>query len=210
MKTRLIITVLAALTAATTGCRTIKPEAPEKAPAPAAVVPAPQERNTMILIKTSHGDIKAELFAKEAPDSVKNFLQYVTDKHFDGTIFHRVMPGFMIQGGGFSADFRQKATRAPVKNEAGNGLKNKRGTLALARTSDVHSATSQFFINLVDNGFLDFKNASDAGFGYCVFGKVTEGMDVVDKIATVKTGQRGPHGDVPVDNVVIQSIAQID
>ena len=162
----------------------------------------------MITIKTSMGEIKAELFETEAPETVKNFLRYVDSKHFDGTIFHRVIPGFMIQGGGFTYDFKQKPTKSPVTNEAGNGLKNQRGTLAMARTSDVNSATAQFFINLVDNGFLDHKAKTPQGFGYCVFGKVTEGMDVVDRIAAVDTGIRGHFENVPEENVMINSIEQ--
>ncbi|OGV68970.1 MAG: peptidylprolyl isomerase [Lentisphaerae bacterium RIFOXYA12_FULL_48_11] len=162
----------------------------------------------MITIKTSMGEIKAELFETEAPETVKNFLRYVDSKHFDGTIFHRVIPGFMIQGGGFTYDFKQKPTKSPVTNEAANGLKNQRGTLAMARTSDVNSATAQFFINLVDNGFLDHKAKTPQGFGYCVFGKVTEGMDVVDRIAAVDTGIRGHFENVPEENVMINSIEQ--
>ncbi|MDD4872694.1 MAG: peptidylprolyl isomerase [Kiritimatiellae bacterium] len=160
----------------------------------------------MIIIKTSMGDIKAELFDEKAPETVKNFLGYVDNKHFDGTIFHRVIPGFMIQGGGFTYDFKQKPTRTPVVNEAGNGLKNQRGTLAMARTSDINSATAQFFINLIDNSFLDHRDKTNQGFGYCVFGKVTEGMEVVDRIAGVSTGVRGHHENVPTTNVVIHSI----
>lgn len=152
------------------------------------------------------GDIKAELFDEKAPETVKNFLGYVDNKHFDGTIFHRVIPGFMIQGGGFTYDFKQKPTRTPVVNEAGNGLKNQRGTLAMARTSDINSATAQFFINLIDNSFLDHRDKTNQGFGYCVFGKVTEGMEVVDRIAGVSTGVRGHHENVPTTNVVIHSI----
>ena len=155
----------------------------------------------MITITTSHGDITIELFTDEAPVSVENFLAYVDAGHFDGTIFHRVIPNFMIQGGGFDADMKQKSTRDPIKNEADNGLKNERGTLAMARTSDVHSATSQFFINLNDNAFLD---NGDRDFGYAVFARVTEGMDVVDKIAAVATGNSGGHSDVPVEAVVLE------
>jgi len=160
----------------------------------------------MITIKTSMGEIKAELFDKQAPETVKNFLRYVDSRHYEGTIFHRVIPGFMIQGGGFTHDFKQKKTSKPVVNEAANGLKNQRGTLAMARTSEVDSATSQFFVNLVDNDFLDHKAKTPQGFGYCVFGKVTEGMDVVDRIAGVSTGQRGQFQNVPEDNVTINSI----
>ncbi len=154
----------------------------------------------MITITTSHGDITIELFTDEAPVSVENFLAYVDAGHFDGTIFHRVIPNFMIQGGGFDASMNQKDTRDPIKNEADNGLKNERGTLAMARTSDINSATSQFFINLKDNAFLD--HGSD--FGYAVFARVSDGMDVVDKIAAVATGNSGGHSDVPVEAVEIE------
>ncbi len=157
----------------------------------------------MVIMKTSKGDIKIELFADKAPETVKNFLNYVDSKFYDGTIFHRVISGFMIQGGGFTADMQQKPTSAPVKNEAANGLKNTRGTLAMARTSDPQSATAQFFINVVDNDFLNFTSPDARGYGYCVFGKVTEGMDVVDAIRNVKTGNKGFFQDVPVETVEI-------
>ncbi len=170
----------------------------------AAVTEAVEEQKTMVILQTSKGDITVELYAKQAPESVKNFLQYVDDKHYDGTIFHRVINGFMIQGGGFTPDMTQKPTRGAIKNEAGNGLKNERGTLAMARTSDPDSATSQFFINVVDNGFLNRSEAQD-GVGYCVFARVTKGMDVVDAIRGVATGRRGYMGDVPVEPVVILS-----
>lgn len=162
----------------------------------------------MITIKTSEGDIVLELFEKEAPATVKNFLQYVSSGHFKGTIFHRVINGFMIQGGGFDTSFRQLKALAPIKNEATAALKNSRGTIAMARTSDINSATCQFFINLVDNDFLDHRDNSASGFGYCAFGKVTSGMDVVDKIAKVKTSSKGMHADVPVENVVITDVVQ--
>ena len=155
----------------------------------------------MITITTSHGDITIDLFTDEAPISVENFLAYVDAGHFDGTIFHRVIPNFMIQGGGFDVDMNQKSARDPIKNEADNGLKNERGTLAMARTSDINSATSQFFINLNDNAFLD---NGERDFGYAVFARVTEGMDVVDKIAAVATGNSGGHSDVPVEAVVVE------
>ena len=155
----------------------------------------------MITFSTSQGDITIELLSDEAPISVANFLAYVDSGHFDGTIFHRVIPGFMIQGGGFDADMNQKPTRDPIKNEADNGLKNERGTLSMARTSDVNSATCQFFINVNDNGVLDH---TERDFGYAVFARVTEGMDVVDKIVAVATGNRGGHSDVPVEPVVVQ------
>ncbi|MCX6995764.1 MAG: peptidylprolyl isomerase, partial [Kiritimatiellaeota bacterium] len=137
---------------------------------------------------------------------VKNFLQYVKGGHYNGTIFHRVISGFMIQGGGFTKDFAQKPTRAPIRNEAANGLKNVRGTLAMARTSDIHSATSQFFINVVDNGFLDHRAPTPDAFGYCVFGKVTKGLDVLDKIRAVRTGSHGSYSDVPVEPVEILEV----
>lgn len=156
----------------------------------------------MIILSTSLGDITIELFEAEAPVTVANFLQYVDDGFFDGTIFHRVIPGFVLQGGGFTADMREKETRLPIKNEAENGLKNARGTLSMARTQEIDSATSQFFINLKDNDFLDH-GARD--FGYAVFAKVTDGMDVVDRIASVETGNKGRHQDVPVEPVVIVS-----
>lgn len=161
--------------------------------------------NPTVVIKTNKGTIEAVLYKDKAPISVDNFLKYVKAKHYDGTIFHRVIPNFMIQGGGFTTDLVQKKTRAPIKNEADNGLKNKRGTLAMARTSVVDSATSQFFINLKYNKFLDH-GARD--FGYAVFGKVTKGMDVVDAIAKVPTGSKGPFTrDCPKDAVIIKSIS---
>ena len=157
----------------------------------------------MVTLKTSHGDIKIELFEKEAPITVKNFLDYVKSGFYKDTLFHRVINGFMIQGGGFDRSFEQKKTNAPIKNEAANQLPNQRGTLAMARTSVVDSATSQFFINLVDNDFLNYRAPLPQYYGYCVFGKVTEGMEVVDAIAKVATGNRGFHQDVPVEDVVI-------
>lgn len=161
----------------------------------------------MITIKTSHGDIGVELFDDKAPISCENFLQYARDGHFGGTIFHRVIPNFMIQGGGFTEDMQQKATAEPITNEADNGLSNLRGTLAMARTSDINSATSQFFINLRDNKFLDH---GDRDFGYAVFGKVSAGMDVVDKIAAAPTGRRGMHDDVPTTAITIESASRTD
>jgi len=160
----------------------------------------------MITIKTSLGEMQAELYADKAPETVKNFLQYVKDGHYNGTIFHRVIANFMVQGGGFTRDMQQKSTRKPVRNEAANGLKNTKGTLAMARTSDVDSATSQFFINTVDNGFLDYRNATPQGFGYCVFGKVTKGLDVLEKIKAVPTGNFQGFDDVPSTPVEILSI----
>jgi cyclophilin family peptidyl-prolyl cis-trans isomerase len=158
-----------------------------------------------VVIETSKGTIEAELYQDKAPISAANYLKYVKKGHFNGTIFHRVIPNFMIQGGGFTADLNEKATDAPIKNEAGNGLKNERGTLAMARTSDPDSATAQFFINLKYNDFLDRANAGD-GAGYAVFGKVTKGMEVVDAIANVETTTKNGMGDVPVQTVTIKSI----
>jgi peptidyl-prolyl cis-trans isomerase A (cyclophilin A) len=160
----------------------------------------------MIRFETTLGDFTIELLDKEAPQSVANFLRYIDDGFFDGTIFHRIVPGFVIQGGGFTEDMAQKRTQPPVKNEADNGLKNKRGTLSMARTNDINSATSQFFVNLKDNDFLDH---SRANFGYAVFARVTEGMDVVDKIAAVKTGKHRGFDDVPVEAVIMKSVKRI-
>ncbi len=156
----------------------------------------------MVVFETNKGSFTIELLADQAPVTVENFLQYVDDEHFDDTIFHRVIPGFMIQGGGFTPEMTQKTTRSPITNEADNGLKNLRGTLSMARTSDINSATSQFFVNLTDNAFLDHGGRD---FGYAVFGKVVEGMDVIDAIARVETGTSGGHQDVPVEPVVVQS-----
>lgn len=151
-----------------------------------------------------------ELDADKAPLSTKNFLDYVDQGHFDGTTFHRVIPGFMIQGGGFTPDMVQKPTKAPISNEADNGLRNGRGTVAMARTSDPDSATSQFFINVADNAFLDHKTKTAQGWGYAVFGSVVDGLDVVDKIVQVPTGQHGPHSDVPIDPVTIEKAAVLE
>lgn len=156
----------------------------------------------MVTLETSVGVISVELFEDQAPVTVANFLEYVDAGFFDGTIFHRVIPNFMIQGGGFIDDMSEKPTRDPIKNEADNGVKNERGTLSMARTSDINSATSQFFINVADNKFLDH---SERDFGYAVFAKVVEGMDVMDQIARVKTGNKGGHQDVPVEPIAIQS-----
>jgi peptidyl-prolyl cis-trans isomerase A (cyclophilin A) len=160
----------------------------------------------MIRFETSLGDFTIELFEKEAPESVANFTRYIDDGFFDGTIFHRIVPGFVIQGGGFTEDMTQKKTKPPVKNEADNGLKNKRGTLSMARTNDINSATSQFFVNLKDNDFLDH---SRGNFGYAVFAKVTEGMDVIDKIAAVETGRKRGFDDVPVEPVTMKSVKRV-
>ncbi|WP_018076454.1 peptidylprolyl isomerase [Thiobacillus denitrificans] len=157
----------------------------------------------MVKLHTNHGIITLELDAEKAPKTVENFLQYVRDGFFDGTIFHRVIDGFMIQGGGFEPGMTQKPTRAAIENEAANGLKNEAYTIAMARTSDPNSATAQFFINIANNSFLNFTAPTPQGYGYAVFGKVVEGMDVVDKIRKVKTGNRAGHQDVPQEDVVI-------
>jgi len=166
--------------------------------------------NPTVLLETSSGDILVELYADKAPKTVANFLQYVDDGFYANTIFHRVIPGFMIQGGGLCARMDEKATREPVTNEADNGLKNERGTIAMARTRDPHSATAQFFINLVDNDFLNHSAPSLDGWGYCVFGKVTEGFDVIDKIAKVKTKTVGFHENVPTDMVLITGASRFE
>ena len=160
----------------------------------------------MIKLHTNHGAITLELDAEKAPESVKNFVAYVEAGHYDNTIFHRVIDGFMIQGGGFEPGMKQKPTQAPIKNEANNGLKNDRYTIAMARTNDPHSATAQFFINVKDNGFLNHTSKTPQGYGYAVFGKVISGMDVVEKIENVSTGNTGMHQDVPVEPVVIKSV----
>lgn len=162
-----------------------------------------------VKMQTTKGTIVLELDDEKAPETVRNFVEYVQAGHYDGTIFHRVIDGFMIQGGGFTKDMNQKKTRAPIRNEASNGLHNKRGTIAMARTMVVDSATSQFFINLVDNDFLDFTAPTTQGYGYAVFGKVTDGMDVVDAIAKVKTGYHGPHQNVPEEAIVVTRAAVI-
>ena len=166
--------------------------------------------NPTVLLETTSGDILIELFPDKAPDTVANFLQYVDDGFYNNTIFHRVIPGFMIQGGGLGARMDEKPTREPVKNEADNGLKNERGSIAMARTMEPHSASAQFFINLVDNDFLNFSEPTINGWGDCVFGKVTDGMDVVDKIAKVKTKSVGIHENVPVDLVMITGASRFE
>ena len=158
----------------------------------------------MIVLQTNFGDIVVRLEHDKAPKTAANFEQYVTDGHYDGTLFHRVIDGFMIQGGGFDTDFNQKPTRDPIENEADNGLKNLTGTLAMARTQDPHSASAQFFINIADNDFLNHTGKSIQGWGYCVFGEVVEGMEVVERIKEVPTTRRGMHADVPAEDVVIQ------
>lgn len=163
--------------------------------------------NPVVTITMDNGDvIKAELYPEIAPNTVNNFISLVKKGFYDGLIFHRVINGFMIQGGGFEPGMKQKATKSPIQNEANNGLKNTRGTLAMARTQAPHSATAQFFINVVDNDFLNFSGESLQGWGYCVFAEVVEGMDVVDKIKAVATGRSGMHQDVPKEDVVIKSV----
>lgn len=173
------------------------------------IVSAGQD-NPKVVMKTTKGDITIELFAKKAPMTVKNFLSYADEKFYDDTIFHRVIKGFMIQGGGLTADFREKPSKSPIKNEAANGLKNKRGTIAMARTEVVDSATSQFFINHVDNPGLDYRNSTAQGYGYAVFGKVIKGMDVVDAIANAKTLTKGGRGDVPRETIKIISVRRLE
>ena len=162
--------------------------------------------NSFVKINTNQGSFIVELNGQKAPITVKNFLNYVNEGFYSQTLFHRIIPGFMIQGGGFTTDFDQKPTQSPIKNEADNGLKNLRGTIAMARTMDPNSASAQFFVNLANNDFLDYRSATPQGWGYAVFGKVVEGMDVVDTISKVKTASRAGHEDVPVENVIIESI----
>jgi peptidyl-prolyl cis-trans isomerase B (cyclophilin B) len=164
----------------------------------------------MVELHTNHGVIKLELDAEKAPKSVENFLNYVRAGHYDNTVFHRVIDGFMIQGGGFEPGMKQKPTAEPINNEANNGLKNVNGSVAMARTNDPHSATAQFFINVNDNDFLNHSSPTPQGWGYAVFGKVVEGMDVVEKIKKVKTGSKGFHQDVPADDVVIEKAVIVD
>jgi peptidyl-prolyl cis-trans isomerase B (cyclophilin B) len=169
-----------------------------------------EEKNPAVIMETSEGTLKVELWKDRAPGTVANFLRYVDDGFYNGTIFHRVIKDFMIQGGGLTPDMKEKKTRDAIRNEASPELKNNRGTIAMARTSLIHSATAQFFINVVDNDFLNQKNKTPAGFGYAVFGEVVEGMDVVDKIRAVETGNFGPHGDVPRKMVVINSACRAE
>ncbi len=172
----------------------------------AAVTPVAAADNPKVVMETSKGPFTIELYPDKAPETVKNFLAYVDAGFYDGTIFHRVIPKFMIQGGGFTPDMQQKSTRPPVKTESDNGLKNLRGTIAMARTQDPNSATAQFFINSADNAFLNFTAKTVQGWGYAVFGKVVQGMEVVDEISKVKTGAKGMHRDVPVEPVTITSV----
>jgi cyclophilin family peptidyl-prolyl cis-trans isomerase len=204
-KTTLLFSIAVTLAAATAHAGTPGEAKPTDAKAADAKSKA-AAKNPVVVIKTSLGTIKAELYADKAPVSVENFLKYADDKYYDGTIFHRVIKGFMIQGGGFDAKLSKKDTREPIKNEAANGLKNEIGTLAMARTNVPDSATSQFFINTVNNVALDFRDPSARGIGYAVFGKVVDGMDVVNKISAVQTGAQNGMGDVPVKPVVIESV----
>lgn len=158
----------------------------------------------MVRLQTNYGVITLELDSENAPETVQNFLNYVTSGFYDNTLFHRVIDDFMIQGGGFEPGMKQKKTQPPIQNEAANGLKNDSYTIAMARTADVHSATAQFFINVTNNGFLNYKSSTPQGFGYCVFGKVIEGQDIVDKIKKVKTGDHAGHQNVPLENVIIE------
>jgi cyclophilin family peptidyl-prolyl cis-trans isomerase len=204
--TRFVATLLmlAAITlmAGLASCET--PAEADKEPAAKSETQAKETANPMVVLKTNHGNIKIELYQKEAPISVENFLSYVKDGFYDGTIVHRVIPGFVIQAGGFTEDMDQKKQKAPIKNEAHNGLLNKRGTLSMARTSAINSGTSHFFINLRDNTNLDHKGTAPATYGYAVFGKVVEGMDVVDGIAKVKTRKVSAYEDVPAEPVIIE------
>lgn len=169
----------------------------------------PEQKNPRVLLKTNMGLIQIELYPEKAPKTVENFMKYVTAGHYDNTLFHRVIDGFMIQGGGMDLNFKQKPTGSPIKIESNNGLKNVKGSVAMARTSDPDSATAQFFINDADNDYLDYKSSTPSGWGYTVFGKVIEGMDVVDKISKVRTGRKEMHNDVPVENVVIESAVEV-
>ncbi|MFA5517249.1 MAG: peptidylprolyl isomerase [Desulfuromonadales bacterium] len=167
-----------------------------------------EEKNPIVQLQTSMGEIRIELLAAQAPETVANFLGYVRDGFFEGTIFHRIIDGFMIQGGGMTADLKPKKTRAPIKNEAANGLRNKRGTVAMARTQVVDSATAQFFINVADNDFLDHRDTTPGGYGYAVFGQVIGGMEVVDAMRKAPTGRSGMHDDVPQQAIVIERAAE--
>ena len=171
---------------------------------------AANDNTPQVRMETSSGTLVLELDAVKAPVTTENFLKYVDDGFYDGTIFHRVIQGFMIQGGGFDRDFQQKEPLPPIENEADNGLQNVRGTIAMARTGDPHSATAQFFINSVDNGFLDHSGKNPKGWGYAVFGRVIEGLEVIDAISVAETGQHGPHSDVPKDKILILKAERVD
>ena len=200
-----LFSLLLGATLATTGCGAKEPGKQTVSTEPAAGQPA----NPKVLIETSKGNITVELFAGKAPLSVENFLTHVKTGFYDGTVFHRVIPGFMIQGGGMLPDMTEKSRGTPIKNEANNGLKNLRGTLAMARTGEPHSATSQFFINVADNYFLNHRGESFEGWGYAVFGQVVSGMDVVDAILAVPRGDRGMHQDVPAEPVIMKRVSLI-
>lgn len=193
---------LGALMLGISGCGASEPGTQNVSTAPAAGQPA----NPRVLIETSKGNITVEVFPGQAPQSAANFLGYVKSGFYNGLAFHRVIPGFMIQTGGMTPDMAEKPKNAPIRNEADNGLKNLRGTLAMARTGDPHSASSQFFINVADNAFLNHRGKSVEGWGYAVFGQVVDGMDVVDAIVAVPRGNRGPHGDVPVEPIVMKRV----
>jgi cyclophilin family peptidyl-prolyl cis-trans isomerase len=194
---------LGALMLGISGCNASEPATQTVSTAPAAGQPA----NPRVLIETSKGNITVEVFPGQAPQSAGNFLNYVKTGYYDGLVFHRVIPGFMIQTGGMTADMAEKPKHAPILNEADNGLKNLRGTLAMARTSDPHSASSQFFINVKDNAFHNHRGKTFEGWGYAVFGQVVDGMEVVDAIVAVPRGNRGPHGDVPIEPIVMQRVS---
>jgi peptidyl-prolyl cis-trans isomerase B (cyclophilin B) len=186
------------------------PESLPPNPNPAQMIPGeasskvnPSKRKNMIKLETNLGDITIELDSEKAPLTTRNFLEYVNSGYYDNTLFHRVIDGFMIQGGGFEPGMKQKQARAPIQNEAANGLKNEKYTIAMARTSDVHSAAAQFFINVADNASLNYTSSTPRGFGYCVFGRVVDGKDIVDKIKKVKTGSRSGHQDVPLEDVIV-------
>ena len=210
MRSKWMLAALALMV--TIGCGGGSPPPPAEEPAPAEekpaaeTAPAPTGTNPMVEMRTSLGTMKIELYPDKAPKTAENFLQYVREGFYDGTVFHRVISGFMIQGGGFTPDMLEKETRAPIANEASNGLKNVRGSLAMARTGDPHSASSQFFINTVDNPFLDFTAETVQGYGYAVFGQVVEGLETLDAIKKVSTGSRDGYDDVPMDPVVIESV----
>ena len=200
----LVLIASLALLGAVHAQSTAKPANPVQKTSPTPPTKPTSKGSNMVKFTTNYGAFTLQLDAAKAPKTVENFLQYVRDGHYTGTIFHRVIANFMVQGGGFEPGMRQKPTRAPVANEADNGLKNDLYTVAMARTSDPHSASAQFFINVKNNDFLNFTSPTGSGWGYAVFGKVTEGMDVVDKIRAVQTGQKGMHGDVPVVDVVVE------
>ena len=185
------------------GCGASEPVTQTVSTAP----PAGQAANPRVLIETGKGNITVEVFPAQAPQSAGNFLNYVKTGFYDGLVFHRVIPGFMAQTGGMTADMTEKPGNAPIRNEADNGLRNLRGTLAMARTADPHSASSQFFINVKDNAFLDHRGQTPQGWGYAVFGQVVDGMDVVDAIVAVPRGNRGPHGDVPIEPIVMKRVS---